>query len=154
MQGIPKGAEQVLFNLIMGGIIPIVAHPERNFSVLRDESVLESIVRGGSLIQVNAGSLVGEFGKQVRKTAISLLKREMIHFIGSDAHDAADRPVSLRKAVESAAEVIGREKALALVTGNPAKILMGYPLPTTGLQPAKAQEKNLLRKVWRGMTKK
>lgn len=154
MQGIPEGAEQVLTNLIMGGLIPIVAHPERNLSVLRDESILESIVRGGALIQVNAGSIEGEFGKQVKKTALSLLKREMVHFIGSDAHDAANRPVSLRKAVESAAEVIGREKALDLVTRNPAKILMGYPLPTRGLLPTQSQESGLLRKVWRGVTGK
>jgi protein-tyrosine phosphatase len=154
MQGIPEGAEQVIFDLIMAGVIPIVAHPERNLSVLRDESVLESMVWAGALCQANAGSLEGEFGRQVKRTALSLLKREMIHFIGSDAHDAADRPVSLRKAVESAAEVIGQERALALVTANPAKVLMGYPLPTRDLLPTKPQERGLLRKVWRGVTGK
>jgi len=154
MQGIPPGAEKIVFNLIMGGIIPIVAHPERNFSVLRNEAALEPIVHTGALIQMNAGSLEGQFGKQVKKTALSLLKKGLVHLIGSDAHNAADRPVSLRRAVESAAQAVGQEEAQLLVTANPERVLAGEPLLINRLLPPEPLGAGFLRKMWRGMVGK
>lgn len=154
MQGIPPGAEKMNFHLITRGIVPIVAHPERSLSVLRNESALYPFIRSGALIQVNAGSLEGKFGKGVKKTALSLLKRRFVHLIGSDAHNSADRPVSLRRAVEIAAQVIGHEQAQLLVTVNPEIILEGKPLPTKRLLPSERGETGLLGKVWREITGK
>lgn len=154
MGGFPPGVEKTIFNLVMSGVVPIVAHPERSLSVLRDETALEPIVRMGALVQVNAGSLEGQFGKQVKKTTISLLKKGLVHLIGSDAHNAVDRPVSLEAAVQGAAQVIGQEKARLLVTANPEKILAGEALPTDYLSPSAAQEGGFLRKVWQGITNK
>jgi len=154
MQGIPPGAEKMSFRLITHGIVPIVAHPERSSSVLRNESTLYPFIRSGALIQVNAGSLEGKFGKQVKKTALSLLKRGLVHFIGSDAHNSTDRPVSLRRAVETAAQVIGHEQAQLLVTANPEIILEGKPFPTKRLLPSEREEIGLWGKVWREITGK
>lgn len=154
MQGIPPGAEKTSFQLITHGIVPIVAHPERSLSVLRNESTLYPFIRSGALIQVNAGSLEGKFGKQVKKTALSLLKRGFVHLIGSDAHNSADRPVSLRRAVEIAAQVIGHEQAQLLVTANPEIILEGKPFPAKRSLPSQREETGLLGKMWRGITGK
>lgn len=154
MQTIPPGAEKIIFNLVIGGIVPIVAHPERNFSVLRNEAILNPIVHSGALLQVNAGSLEGQFGKPVKKTALSLLRKGLVQIIGSDAHNAADRPVSLQKAVEIAAQVIGQEQARLLVTVNPQKILAGEPLLTNRLPSPQPPENGFLHKVWRDITGK
>jgi protein-tyrosine phosphatase len=154
MQGIPAGAESIIFDLIMGGGVPIVAHPERNLSVLKDEAVLQPIVRMGALIQVNAGSLEGQFGKQVKKTALSLLKKGLVQLVGSDAHNALDRAIQLRGAVESAAQVVGPDIAQLLVTANPERILAGEALPSYHPLPPESPRSGLLHKVWRGMTGK
>ncbi len=154
MQEIPRGAEQIIFSLVMAGMIPILAHPERNFSVLKDEALLEPIVRAGALIQVNAGSLEGQFGRQVKKTTLSLLKKGLVQLIGSDAHSAASRPVRLTGAVENAAQVVGQEMAQLMVTDYPQRILAGQPLPSNRPLPSEASRRTLLGKVWRGMTRK
>jgi protein-tyrosine phosphatase len=154
MQGIPPGAEKIIFGLVMGGVIPIVAHPERNFSVLKDETVLQPIIRMGTLIQVNAGSLEGQFGRQVKKTALSLLKRGLVQLVGSDAHNALDRSIELRGAVESAAQVVGSDIAQLLVTTNPERILAGEALSSHRPLPPEPPRDRFLHKVWRGMTGK
>jgi protein-tyrosine phosphatase len=154
MQEIPPGAERVIFNLIMAGIIPIVAHPERNFSVLKNEANLQPIIRAGALIQVNAGSLEGQFGRGPKRTALSLLGKGLVQLIGSDAHNATNRPVELAGAVENAARVVGQEKARLMVTAYPERILAGEPLPPDHPLPAEPSRDNLLHKVWRGITGK
>jgi len=154
MQGIPAGAEKIVFDLVMRGVIPIVAHPERNFSVLRNEAILQPIVRMGALIQVNASSLEGQFGKQVKKTALSLLRKGLVQIIGSDAHNAADRSVALRGAVQIAAQTVGQDIAQLLVTDNPEKILAGEALQSSLPLPPEPVRSGLLHKVWRGVTGK
>jgi protein-tyrosine phosphatase len=154
MHVIPPGAEKIIFNLIMGGIVPIIAHPERNISVLRDEAVLTPFMHSGALIQVNAGSIEGHFGRGVKKTAFSLLRKGLVHLIGSDAHDAGDRPVRLRAAVECAADIIGQESAQLLVTVNPERILAGEPPLSIRTPAPEIEERRLLHKVWRGITGK
>ena len=48
---------------------PILAHPERNIDVRLNPELLFSFVDFGVLIQLNAGSIIGNFGSKVRKTA-------------------------------------------------------------------------------------
>jgi protein-tyrosine phosphatase len=154
MQGIPPGAEQIVFQLMMNGTIPILAHPERNLSVLGDETVLEPLVHSGTLLQINAGSLEGHFGRRVKKCALSLLRKGMVHFIGSDAHNAVDRPVRLSPAVSLAAEVIGSQAAQALVDDHPRCVIDGQPLPEPALSIPRNGSESLLGKIWRGFTGK
>jgi len=154
MQGIPPGAEQIIFHLMMNGTIPVLAHPERNLSVLGDETVLEPLLHSGTLLQINAGSLEGRFGRRVKKCALSLLKKGTVHFIGSDAHNAADRPVRLSPAVSIAAEVVGPQAAQALVDEHPRCVLAGRSLPEPALSMPRAGPESLLGKIWRGFTGK
>jgi len=166
MQGIPPGADRVIFQVIMNGIIPILAHPERNLSVLRDETVLEPMLHSGALLQINAGSLEGQFGRRVKKCALSLLKKGTVHFIGSDAHNASSRPVRLSPAVDIAAQVVGPRVARALVDDHPRCVLMGQALPESvvfaprdeaGSLPENLPEnlsESLLGKIWKGFTGK
>jgi tyrosine-protein phosphatase YwqE len=82
------------------------------------------------------------------------LEKGFVQLIGSDAHDATDRPVRLTKAVENAAEVIGSHRAQLLVTDNPEKIMAGEPPQTDAVAPLVKQDGGLFQKVWRGITGK
>ena len=154
MQGIPPGAEQVIFQLVLNETIPVLAHPERNLSVLGNETVLEPLLRSGTLLQVNAGSLEGRFGRRVRKCALSLLKKGIVHFIGSDAHNASDRPVRLSPAVSIAAEAVGPQAARVLVEEHPRCVIEGRPLPEPAFSIPRNGPESLLGKIWRGFTGK
>ena len=68
------------------GYIPVLAHPERYDFVSEDINTLVSLIESGVLLQSNIGSISGKYGKQVKKNLKIMLKRNMVHFLGSDSH--------------------------------------------------------------------
>jgi protein-tyrosine phosphatase len=67
--GWPTGLEDIVFRLRAGGVVPVLAHPERNPEVQRDPGRLGGAVRGGALIQLTAASVDGRLGSRTRKCA-------------------------------------------------------------------------------------
>lgn len=132
--GVPPYAGDVLFRLCVAGFTPILAHPERNLTVAQEPSLIYELVSKGVLVQVNAGCLNGHFGSKVRASAKLLLSHNLVHFIGSDAHSIR-RPPLLSEAVAMAANLVGREKALRLVEGNPGRILEGGEIAVEEPEP-------------------
>ena len=59
---VPKGCREVFFQLKMAGVTPIVAHPERIKPIQKDLSIVRKFIRGGCVIQVDAGSVTGSLG--------------------------------------------------------------------------------------------
>ena len=53
-----------------------------------------------------------------------MLKRNMVHIIGSDSHNASKRNFCLKKAIESIENIIGKNKNI-LVYDNPLKAIKG-----------------------------
>jgi len=123
--GIPYGAEEVLHQLISRGIIPIISHPERNLEVGRNPKRYHEMIRMGCLGQVTAMSLTGGFGPGPRHLADQLLSMRLAHIIASDAHSTDGRPPVLSEGVCAAAEIVGEEEALRMVTEYPEALLEG-----------------------------
>ena len=73
----------------------VLAHIER-YLPFQKASVFEELLKRGILIQVNAGYFTS---LRTRFRALSLLKKGMIHFIGSDCHDIKNRPPKIAKAL-------------------------------------------------------
>lgn len=90
----------VLYELKIRDIIPIIAHPERYRSLREDISIINKFIDEGYLFQMNAGSIEGKFGEKVRKNAEILLSNQIYNFIGSDAHNTENRTTGLKKAIE------------------------------------------------------
>jgi len=78
------------------GMRVLLAHPERCPAFQRDPEMLRSLVQGGVLTSLTAGSLVGRFGGSVRRLAVSLLRDGLAHNVASDAHDVAGRAPGIR----------------------------------------------------------
>ncbi len=131
----PDYAEEVLFKLQLQGYTPVIAHPERQDSIQRDPGIMERLVERNILGQVTATSLVGRFGPEAQKSSSTLLKRNLVHIIASDAHrPKGPRTPVMAEAVEEAARLIGRERAEAMTTSTPQAVLEGRavrlePLP-------------------------
>jgi len=124
-QGIPYQAEEVLFQLLAKGIVPLISHPERNFEIGQRPKRYYEMIRMGCLGQVTAMSLTGEFGPGVKKVAEKLLAHRLIHFIASDAHSINGRPPILSVGVKAAEKIVGREEAQKMVTEYPQAIIEG-----------------------------
>lgn len=78
--------EQVIFQLRLKGIQPVVAHPERYGYYHHDFSHYERFIELGCLLQVNLLSLAGYYGKPVKTVAETLIKKRMVDLLGTDMH--------------------------------------------------------------------
>lgn len=78
--------ENMIFNLRMLGLQPILAHPERYSYYHHQFSQYERFKELGCKLQMNLLSLSGGYGPQVKRIAEKLLKRNMIDFVGTDMH--------------------------------------------------------------------
>lgn len=82
------------------GYTPIIAHIERYNEVLKRPAYVAELVNMGCLLQVNAQAFTN---KKERNFAFTLLRKDLVHCIGSDAHDLDLRACALaetKKAVE------------------------------------------------------
>jgi protein-tyrosine phosphatase len=85
------GLDTLIVELEEEGHRVVLAHPERCPAFHRDPAMLESLVHGGVLTSITAGSLVGRFGGAVKRFALELVEAEMVHNVASDAHDPERR---------------------------------------------------------------
>jgi protein-tyrosine phosphatase len=128
---VPPNLDRLVHNLLLNGVTPIIAHPERSIVGKSQLKPVEDLVRLGSLTQINAGSLLGQFGKVPRRAAECLLSRDLVHLMASDAHDADARSIAiLRQAFAGVCQLVGRTRAEKLVMSNPSRILSGEDLAT------------------------
>lgn len=123
---VPPKAKDLIFELKMNGITPVITHPERNLMIQQNAGIVYDLVIMGALCQITAMSITGDFGEIPRKSAAILLERRLVHVIASDAHSADYRPPLLSKAVEAAANILGNYKeAERMVKDVPAAIISG-----------------------------
>ena len=122
--GHPNYMEEVLFQLQLRGLTPVLAHPERIEVIQRNVDLLVGFVERGMLSQITAGSIVGHFGGRVKRFTHSLLRRGLVHVIASDTHFAqGPRSPVLSDGVNEAVRIVGEEKARAMVVHTPRDIL-------------------------------
>ena len=94
---VPLYTEFIVSDLLKEGIIPIIAHPERNRSIADQPWRLTKLIERGALAQITAGSLAGHFGKNIQKLSLDLVKANLVHTYGSDVHNVTTRPFLFEK---------------------------------------------------------
>ena len=72
--------------LFSAGCKILLAHPERLWTGSAVETVRRLRECGEIYCQINSGSLLGRYGRNVRRAAWKLLEAGMCHVIASDAH--------------------------------------------------------------------
>jgi protein-tyrosine phosphatase len=124
--GWPLSLAAQCLELIEAGIVPVIAHPERNADVQEAPWRLEGLVQSGVAVQLTAASVDGRLGKHCARCARTLLEGGLAHVISSDAHAPWVRGAGM----SSAFDAIG-DPGLArwLVDDAPAALLAGQVLP-------------------------
>ncbi|MCB2218683.1 tyrosine-protein phosphatase [Desulfofustis glycolicus] len=90
-QGDQGECVSLLTALQLDGFHFILAHPERIEGFQQSPHLLGQLAEQGVLLQVNTGSLLGRFGSTCHRIAAELKEQGHLHFLASDAHDAARR---------------------------------------------------------------
>ncbi|MFT4414720.1 tyrosine-protein phosphatase [Fredinandcohnia humi] len=95
---VPRYTEQLLFDIQLNGLTPVIVHPERNTELLENPDILYKLVRNGACTQVTSSSVTGHFGKKIKKFSMQLIENNLTHFLASDAHNLSTRPFRMREA--------------------------------------------------------
>ncbi|WP_368490060.1 tyrosine-protein phosphatase [Clostridium sp. BJN0013] len=99
-----KDALDIIYELQVMGIRPILAHPERYKYIIDKPSKINEFLDERCLLQINTGSIKGIFGKKVKSTAEILISSGVCSFIASDAHSTTGRSPGISEALKIAAE--------------------------------------------------
>ena len=135
---IPTRTEEVLYNLRVAGLTPILTHPERNQTLQRTPKRLQEWITSGLLVQVTAGSVVGTFGGKAKDLAWSLLRSGSVHFLATDAHDTVRRPPRMQEARLEVEKRMGKAVADQVCVENPLAVFEGRPLPPSAIATERA----------------
>ena len=116
-----EGVRWLIAQCVEMGANVIIAHPERNLSLWRDQKTVETLRYAGARFQITAASLDGQFGPEARDFAETLLRRRMVEYVASDLHPR--RKASLKKAAKRIKKLCGEEMANNLFLENPRSLL-------------------------------
>lgn len=125
---LPSNSLDLLFNFSVNGFVPIITHPERNISIMQNPELLFQLLDANALVQITASSIAGGFGPEIQECSLYLLKKGVVDIIATDAHSSEWRRPNLTKGLDVAERIIGKEKALQLVTINPGAVIAGEPI--------------------------
>lgn len=139
---LPNYLYDVLFNLEVKGIKPIIAHPERCKAIIDSPNTVYRLIERGCLMQINAGSITGPANNKVKHTADILLDHNLVHAVASDTHSSKGRIHSLSDAYEIVSKKHGKSYADELFIANPEKIINGQDLDIK--EPEKIKKKKFL----------
>ncbi|MCA0756504.1 protein tyrosine phosphatase [Paenibacillus sp. N4] len=106
---IPKGMEELVHELGILKLKPIIAHPERNAEVVQHPERLAELVEAGAFAQVTTHSLLGGFGRKIEQSAWTLLKKGCIHIVSSDAHHIERRGFRMGEAYAAVERTLGEQ---------------------------------------------
>ena len=114
--------DEVIYDILNAGKVPILAHPERYDFVQSDPNWLLNYIDRGVLFQSNYASIVGRYGKEAKETVKKLLTHNMIHFLGSDNHKPNTVYAEMPEILNKLEKLIGPNYLKTLSLDNPQKI--------------------------------
>ncbi|MGE4563805.1 MAG: tyrosine-protein phosphatase [Victivallaceae bacterium] len=118
---VPSAMFELLFKVKLSGFRPVIAHPERMVEPDEFPDFLAKLTENGIYIQVNAGSLLGTYGRSARSNAFYLLDRGCCHLIANDAHHS--HGFRNREWLDILIRRCGAENAQLLCEINPGHML-------------------------------
>lgn len=113
----PVNINDILLKLHSDGIVPIIAHPERNLYFVRSIQKFIELIETGCLVQLDAASLVGVHGSSAKRFAKKLIDMNLVQFVASDAHKTEDY-AHYKKAYNIVTNWAGKEYSDKIFTFN------------------------------------
>ena len=147
MSGFSKDLPQILFDLVRHGWKPILAHPERYADIIDDPSLAEDLIHKNLLLQINSGSLLGDYGRAVQKAAWFLIENGFAHFLASDNH-GKNPEYLLDIALAEIREKIDDHTAYLLTEHNPQLVLKNEPIEYFYLKEIRPQKKGFFSRLF------
>lgn len=101
----------------------ILAHPERYADIYANPETLDRLLENDCALQINYGSLQGNFGENAYRISRAMLRAGMVQFIASDGHSSNWRTTSFKGLIPFLRKHISAEYAKLLLEINPVRLL-------------------------------
>lgn len=145
MMGTPLYMLSEFFEFHVNKFQVVIAHPERCIDFESKKEEFQRAIEMGVLIQLDAGSITGQFGRKVKLAAEWLIKNKAAHFICSDAHSTGSRSYLVYKeAIQIVTEKYGHSVAENLTITNPSFLIKNE---TSKIAPVIPEDKSLLSRI-------
>ena len=138
---VPQYTNQLLFDIQMKGLTPVIVHPERNVELVEQPDKLYRLVKNGAATQITASSLAGYLGKKIQRFTFDLIEANLTHFIASDAHNTTKRGFKMAEAYDLVEKKYGTD-SLYYFMENAEQVVDGKDIYRE--IPARIKRKKLL----------
>ena len=118
---------ELVSRLLVKGLVPVLAHPERCVEFGRSGRAAE-VVRMGAALQLNLGALTGRHGRVARELAERFLDEGLYAVAGTDLHSPEGAEEWIAEALETLVERAGVAGLQRLCDENPRRALAGEDL--------------------------
>lgn len=112
----PSWSQNVLFELGLKNITPILAHPERNKEIYKHFKKFSTLIDTGLLLQINAISLFT--GSTCKKMIRRLFAENAVYFIASDTHLPDQRLACFHKSISILEKRYGANKIKRILNNS------------------------------------
>ena len=112
------------YALLSSGYEPIIAHAERYQALYNHFDKIEQLVDMGVYIQMNAASIMGKDGFGMKRFCTKMMKLDLLHFVGDDAHNLQDRKPCMGKCAAYIKKTMGEDYAEKILIANPENVIM------------------------------
>jgi protein-tyrosine phosphatase len=122
---VPTYTNDMIYQLQMRGIVPIIVHPERNTKIIKHPEIISQLLEKGCLSQITASSYVGTFGEKVETFSRQLISTGQAYVFASDTHDLPGRKYEMNEAFKKMKSEFGqglaeefKENAKFIINGD------------------------------------
>jgi protein-tyrosine phosphatase len=120
---LPPRLEEMLFEIRLGGCLPVLAHPERCLPIQRETGFSETLAKQAAFV-VDLEALGGSRDRAETKTARRLVEQGVAHAVTSDLHSPEDSS-EVAKGLAWLRKRLGPSGLSRLLEENPRRILSG-----------------------------
>ena len=110
--------------LLYAGYIPILAHIER-YEHMQKRANIRELAEMGACMQSNVSAVLGERGFRTKRFLLRLMKDNLLHFVGTDAHGTWQRKPQMQRCIQYLEKKLGITTAHRILEENPEKMLKG-----------------------------
>ncbi len=119
---VPVNLQDRLFRMVVKGVRPILAHPERHRFLSRSTEPIEGILRAGALALLDLMSVSGRHGDGPRRAAERMLQEGVYFAACTDAHRPEDARW-IERGIERLWDLVGEDETHQLLADNPRVIV-------------------------------
>ena len=141
----PEFGNSMVHQLKLRGITPVIVHPERYLDVQKDIARMENAVGQGAVLQITAGTILGQTDKAMQKCCMALLDAGYAHLVASDAHNPTHAWPG--ETIEVVRKRVGEARARQIFEDNPRAIIEGLAFPIQ-VKPEKGASGSLLGRLF------